>query len=27
LGTFLKVHYVMVIQKLSMEFIECDYII
>ncbi len=25
LGTHLKVHYVMVIQKLSMKFIQCDY--
>jgi len=25
LGTPLKVHYVMVIQKLSMKFIQCDY--
>jgi hypothetical protein len=27
LGTPLKVHYVMTIQKLSMKFIQCDYII
>ncbi len=27
LGTPLKIHYVMVIQKLSMKFIQCDYII
>jgi hypothetical protein len=27
LGTLLKVHYVMAIQKLSMEFVQCDYII
>jgi hypothetical protein len=27
LGTFLKVHYVMAIQKLSMKFIQYDYII
>jgi hypothetical protein len=27
LGIFLKVHYVKTIQKLSMKFIQCDYII
>jgi hypothetical protein len=27
LGTPLKVHYVIAIQKLSMKFIQCDYII
>ncbi len=27
LGTLLKVHYIMIIQKLSMKFIQCDYII
>jgi hypothetical protein len=27
LGIPLKVHYVMIIQKLSMKFIQCDYII
>jgi hypothetical protein len=26
LGTFLKVHYIMAIQKLSMKLIQCDYI-
>ncbi len=25
LGTLLKIHYIMAIQKLSMKFIQCDY--